>query len=290
MKCQQTIGFSSFKKTVRTKVLTKYSAIPSIANETCATPLFLYNFSMDAQQYRERKKKRLQDQQVFREKCLGCWQPSFGCFCHLVKPFDPNIQFVILIHPKEARKRIATGRMAHICLENSEFYRGCNFDKHQGINSLIADSNRQCVMLFPSPQATNLSDISETKKTTLFSKKAKLTVFVMDGTWSNTAKMFRLSPKLKALPQISFSPERTSTFRVRKQPSPHCLSTIEAIHHLIELLGPSRGFSLKSQQHNNLMDVFNWLVEDQIHKLNTYDSQYRKPNSGKNRDGIQHLI
>jgi DTW domain-containing protein YfiP len=209
-----------------------------------------------------RQTLRAQETQ-FRELCHSCLQPSFGCYCELIQKFDPQIEFVILIHPLEVRKRIATGRMTHLCLKNSYLVHGQDFSKNPGVNRLLADPTKQCVLLYPGANSLNLSEKKETL-TSFFPLQKKLVIFVVDGTWHTAKKMLRLSENLHGLPRICFTPSRPSQFRVRKQPAPHCFSTIEAVHQMIEMLGPSRGFDLGSRLHDNMLTVFDALVERQL--------------------------
>ena len=45
--------------------------------------------------------------------------------------------------------------------------------------------------------------------------------------------MAKANPALLALPRIMFRPGEPSRFRIKRQPAPWCLSTIEAIHELL---------------------------------------------------------
>ena len=74
----------------------------------------------------------------------------------------------------------------------------------------------------------------------------------------------RLSQNLKDLPRISFDNDARSNFRIRKQPKSECLATVEAIHKTIELLGDSQGYNIGSRAHDNLLEVFDFIVEKQI--------------------------
>ena len=78
----------------------------------------------------------------------------------------------------------------------------------------------------------------------------QLIVFVLDGTWKSVRKMLRLSRNLASLPMICFEPPSPSSYRIRRQPKAHCYSTIEAIHHVLDLFAP-RGSAL-----NPLMTIF----------------------------------
>ncbi|MEI8348506.1 MAG: tRNA-uridine aminocarboxypropyltransferase, partial [Pseudomonadota bacterium] len=119
-------------------------------------------------------------------------------------------------------------------------------------------------VLYPGKSSLNLSQLSIDEKKGLFPKNKNLVIFVVDGTWSTAKQTMRLSKNLKDLPRLSFEPSRLSNFRVRKQPSSECLSTIEAIHETIELLGEIKGLDPQRRVHDNLLHVFNYMVEMQL--------------------------
>lgn len=168
---------------------------------------------------------------------------------------------MILIHPIEARRRIATGRLAHLCLPNSHLIRGHDFSNNKNVNEILSDPNIYPVVLSPSRPSTNLSHMSKENIATLFPPNKTLTIIVLDGTWATAKKMLKHSSNLRNLPRICFSREAPSNFRVRQQPHEGCLSTIEAIHHTIELLGPSFNFSTETRDHDRLLEVFDSMVE-----------------------------
>jgi DTW domain-containing protein len=186
------------------------------------------------------------------------------CYCHLLRPFDPGIRFVILTHRLEARRRIATGRMSHLCLKNSELLRGQDYSDNERVNSIVADEKNHCVILFPGLNSTNLSRVSSEDRLRTFPAQLELIIFVIDGTWSTAGKTLRQSQNLQRLPRICFDPVAPSRFRVRKQPKPHFTSTIEAIHQTIDLVGPARGFDPSLKVHGRLIEIFDHLVEQQL--------------------------
>lgn len=217
----------------------------------------------------------------YRKFCINCLQPNNCCYCEHVKKFNAHIDFVILIHPIESRKRIATGRMSHLCLENSILIRGHDFTQNARLNEILNDSNRECVILCPGADSINLSSCASLERENLFLENKKLTIIVLDGTWITAKKMLKVSQNLKNLKKICFTPIAPSNFRVRKQPNSNCYSTIEAIHHTIELLADLSGFDGHSRKHDNLLQVFNSMVERQIEFINEYQktenpSRYRR--------------
>ncbi len=211
-----------------------------------------------------------------------CMQPSFGCYCAEIQKFDPLIKFVILIHPIEWKRRIATGRMSHLCLNNSELIQGQDYTEDQKVNELLADTRYQAMVLYPGQKSLNLTGLGEEKLGQLIGPQKTPMVFVIDGTWATARKTMRLSQNLNALPRVCFTPPARSNFQVRKQPKAECYSTIEAVHHTIELLGPAVGFELQARKHDSLLRVFSVMVNRQIAFLkdafdNPRSTSYRRP-------------
>lgn len=216
-------------------------------------------------------------EQKFRHLCMTCLQPEFGCYCCHIRSFAAPIKFVILIHPIEFRRRIATGRMAHLSIQNSLLISGQNFSNHSQVNELLADSQYQPMVLYPGPKSLNITNITHPQRSELFQSHKIPLLFVIDGTWATAKKMMWQSENLKSLPRICFTPTQKSQFRVRKQPAPECLSTIEAIHHTLDLLQ-----MMPSREHDSLLFVFNKMVERQLDfirlaELDPSRSHYRRP-------------
>ena len=219
---------------------------------------------MNLQEYRERRQLLISQEKTYRDLCTTCLQPSFGCYCPHVQQFDAKINFVVLIHPIEVKRRIATGRMSHLCLQDSHLIMGQDYTKNEEVQKLIDDPQFHSVILYPGAKSQNLSDMTTEARGAIVPEGKKLRIFVVDGTWATAKKMVRQSQNLISLPRICFSPSSPSNFRVRKQPAAHCYSTIEAIHHTIELVGDSQGFATASREHDKLLYVFDKMVERQL--------------------------
>ena len=195
--------------------------------------------------------------------CWHCRQTQAGCYCKDLRAFDPHIEFVVLIHKIEARRRIATGRMSHLLLRHSHLIEGDQYELHPVVNGLLRDSRFFPVVLYPGAGSLDISNSTAAEHSNLVPAGKKLLVFVIDGTWATARRTMRLSPNLLQLPRICFSPTRESQFKVRQQPAAHCLSTLEAIHHTIELLGASQGFDVTSRVHDRMLASFTFMVEKQ---------------------------
>src|SRR5690349_10530222 len=92
-----------------------------------------------------------------RERCRHCLQPDFSCYCSWLEPFSSPVEMIILTHPIEVKRRIATGRMAHLTLRNSRLIMGHDYSRNSALNEILADPGRHCVMLYPGRLSRNLS-------------------------------------------------------------------------------------------------------------------------------------
>lgn len=219
---------------------------------------------MNLKMYLEQKKRMKLNEISPRLFCLHCRQPKSNCYCELLKPFDSKCSFVILMHPLEAKKSIASGRMAHLILKDSELIIGENFSNDFRVNELLKEAGIESFILYPGIDSRNLSSMSTVEKKDVFQSEKKCRIFLIDGTWATAKKMMRISQNLKTIPKISFVPNKNSSFRVRKQPKDYCFSTLEAIHETIELIGEIKGFQVKERGHDHLLEVFNHFVEKQL--------------------------
>lgn len=203
----------------------------------------------------------LADQTEYRARCHRCRRPRAACYCSFINAFDSEPRFVILTQPREAKHCFGTGRIAHLCLKNSLLVEGVDFSSDERVNREIHSRTGFPVLLFPSKNSINLSRQTLVERMDLVPAGRKLVVFVLDGTWKSVRKMIRLSHNLANLPRICFEPPSPSSYRIRRQPKPHCYSTVEAIHHVVDLFAV-HGSS--QRPHDNLLTVFHSVIDRQL--------------------------
>jgi DTW domain-containing protein YfiP len=192
-----------------------------------------------------------------RTLCCRCLKPQALCYCAQVKSFRSRVRIVLLQHPLERKKTVGTARMTHLCIENSLLVPGIDFDRNPVVNQLLEDPENHCVVLYPGPGAKNISLPEFQDSKTWVPENKTLVIFVVDGTWPCAKRMLRRSPKLLSIPQICFTPSKQSEYRFRRQPEEHCLSTIEAVHVMLEILDPS-------VNSGHLLELFRTLVDQQV--------------------------
>ena len=192
-----------------------------------------------------------------REICLRCLRPRTQCYCHQIKPVRAEPFFVILQHPRERRNPIGTARMAHLSLPDSRFVEGADFSEHQGVNDWLVDPGFQPVILFPGPSSFDLSTETREARLKRFPPERRLLIFVIDGTWSGALQILKKSRNLAQIPQIHFAFAGRSEYQIRKQPEDHCVSTVEAIHRILQVLDPA-------SKPERLLAPFRWMVSEQV--------------------------
>ena len=205
------------------------------------------------------------DRAEYRLFCRRCRRPQSGCYCSLISPFESEPRFIILSQPREAKHRLGTGRMAHLCLANSSLFEGVDFSADKRVNREINDPANCPVLLYLSPASINLTRQLWSERPTLFPGNRKLVVFVLDGTWKSVRKMIRSSRNLARLPKICFDPPTPSAYRIRREPRPECYSTIEAIHQVIELFAfGTVSEAPSSRLHDTMLEVFRSVIDRQL--------------------------
>ena len=199
-----------------------------------------------------------------RDFCYKCFRPKDSCVCEVLKPFDPGIKFVFLMHPKEAkRQRTGTGRIAHAGLIDSEIIMGIDFTKNERLCGLLQNPQYFPVLLYPDQNAWNSK--KEGFKEELNGRK--LLAIIIDSTWFCSKKMIKLSTNIMALPKLSFSGEYRSIFTFKREPHPEYVSTIETCYYLIREFQES-GLIEKTSNPESLMDAFKMMIKFQLQKEN----------------------
>ncbi len=117
--------------------------------------------------------------------------------------------------------------MASLCLPNSELHVGVRWDGSAPLTRALAEPERTVALLYPGEGALDVLRDPPPRPVTLV---------VVDGTWWQTKKVVRDNPALSALPRYAFTPPAPSEYRIRKEPRPDCVSTIEALVHVLGAL------------------------------------------------------
>ncbi|MBU2922308.1 DTW domain-containing protein [Winogradskyella psychrotolerans] len=161
-------------------------------------------------------------------------RPSSTCICKHISPFQTKTRFIILMHPKEYKKeKNGTGHMTNLQLENSEIIVGIDFTNNKRVNDILSNE-KSAFLLYPGKDNFNLS-IKKSSEINSFMEGTPH-IFILDGTWPCARKMLKLSKNLQKLKRVSFDNKIKSKFIIKQQPESLCLSTIESVYTVLNLL------------------------------------------------------
>lgn len=154
-----------------------------------------------------------------RATCPRCLRPVPFCVCGRLSPIPSRTRVVLLQHPREARLAICSARLTRVALANAELHRGFRFEDDRRVREVLATSG--AALLYPGPGSRPVE---------VLAGRPPPVLVVVDGTWLQAEKMLAANPAVAALPRLSIAPDRASGYRqLRREPAPHCLSTIEAV-------------------------------------------------------------
>lgn len=183
-----------------------------------------------------------------RAVCMRCRRPEVVCWCAYLTSIPTRTRVVFLQHPREREVAIGTARMASLCLAGSQLHVGVRFDERT-LASVLDDRTRPPVLLWPGPGAIDVATAPPA---------GPVTLVVVDGTWSQARKLVQHNPEIAALPRYAFAPSEPGRYRIRREPSAECLSTIEALAHVLGVLEGDR------ERFTALLRPFDAMVDMQL--------------------------
>jgi len=134
---------------------------------------------------------------------------------------------VFLQHPRESRKPIGSARMAHLALLGSTLHVGVRFDDDPAVARALGNPAAPAVLLYPGPEARPIESLP---------RSGPWTLVVVDGTWRTSRSVVRVNRVLQALPRVRLDPAEPSEYRIRSQPQPDFVSTVEAVRLALRVL------------------------------------------------------
>lgn len=213
-----------------------------------------------------------------RFKCYTCFRPSSTCICKHISPFQTKTRFIILMHPKEYKKeKNGTGQMTKLQLENSEIIVGVDFTNNDRVNQILITEKSCSFLLYPGKDTFNLSNRKSSEINAFMGNHPY--IFLLDGTWSCARKMLKLSKNLQKLKRVSFDNKIKSKFIIKQQPESLCLSTIESVYTVLNLLKAS---NIEQCETKGFLIPFEKMIEYQLdYLLNPNSKNYLSTVNGE---------
>jgi DTW domain-containing protein YfiP len=211
----------------------------------------------------------VENERQMRAFCWSCHRPSQVCFCHLARPFEASADLAMIVHPNEVNSTVGTAWILRRSISNLTWIRsnGDQLDHHPGLKQVLESPATVPFLLFPGATALNLNSITEEKWRSVVTPSKRPLFIVIDGSWSEARGILRKSALLQSLPKASFEPTQPSEYGFKKQPHPACLSCVEGVHRVLEILA-SRGWgSLPAgREHDQMIEIFRSMIEFQTHQ------------------------
>ena len=239
--------------------------------------------------------------QTPRKLCSHCSRPLQQCICPALpdKPISVTTKVLVLQHPAEAKRRIATVPLIPLCLQHVEVLRGICFDSMLEPLSRALEDGYRPIVLFPHdgaiaidrPGAIDRWHSDSTAQCSSDGMPKKILMVLLDGTWTQARHMMRHSPRLvEACTPVCFEQPYASAFNaLRREPEANCMSTVEACARALRLVEPTtKGLAAAAHMETSLLRM----VERQLACVATnsprrMDRKSRTLNR-KHHDALQH--
>ena len=182
-----------------------------------------------------------------RHRCYRCMRPAVMCRCAELPTVPTRTGIVVLQHPHERLHPFGTARLLALCMPNARVHTA-----YGGMNGPLrceVDLPPGAAVLFPRADAANLA--------TLPPEQMPSTLVLVDGTWAHAKRLHRENPWLHSLPHVRFSPRQPSRYRIRREPRPDYVSTLEAVVEALAIVEPDAPAEL-------LLGAFERMIDQQI--------------------------
>lgn len=180
-------------------------------------------------------------------RCQRCMLGVTACICSWRVSSQLELEVIVIMHHDEIFKPTNTGRLiGDIFPHNTAYFEWSRTAPEPELLAIIEDPNRQCVLLFPNPDANKNLPAKSIANGSNIEEKKRLTLIVLDGTWRQAKKMSRSSSWLDGLPNLELNFQNQSEYGVRHAPKSGQLSTAEASAQALHMCGETLGAQLLS--------------------------------------------
>ncbi len=169
------------------------------------------------------------------KRCDVCLLAKDYCICEHTQAHSLDTQYPLeiwlLMHKEESYKPTNTGRLIEHCLpqHSRRFYWHRTLPDPEFL-ALLKDEKYQPHIIYPGDR----EGISHRVVKEVQRQEGKIPVFIiLDGSWRQAGRMFRLSKYLQHLPVLPLDTQRHSEYKLRKAPDEFHLCTCEVAMELL---------------------------------------------------------
>ena len=182
------------------------------------------------------------------ERCTDCLLAKKACICAFKITYPAKAEFLLLMHHDERFKPTNTGRLIEDCIADTQRFIWSRTEPSNELLAVLADQRYDPYIVFPEGKSYSH------RMTPYSNKQGKTPLFIiLDGTWRQAGRMFRLSQYLEHIPVIQPNVQKVSSYKLRKAPIPGQLCTVEVAAEMLNCVGDNKGGDLLSAY----FEVFN---------------------------------
>ncbi|MBI1814573.1 MAG: DTW domain-containing protein [Deltaproteobacteria bacterium] len=159
--------------------------------------------------------------------CYDCFKPQVACVCASIEPVANRTGIIILQHPRERFHAVGTARIARLGLVKVRVESRAPRARD---SAMSVPFPARTALLYPTNGAQELAAMPVVER--------PQNLVVLDGTWFHAKKIYDAYQWLRDLPHVSLTPSEPSRYRIRREPKPHYVATLEAIVCALRIIEP----------------------------------------------------
>ncbi|KZD21372.1 tRNA-uridine aminocarboxypropyltransferase [Tardiphaga robiniae] len=180
-------------------------------------------------------------------ECPHCQKPMPLCICDSITPIDNKIELLILQHPQEQDRALATARVAALHFKKATVKIGLSWPSlAKALGKPVADPARWAILYLGSAK---VSDFETDRDILAIDRKGQAEenqrallkdiqgIVLLDGTWSQAKALWWRNAWMLKCQRVILGPAKPSLYgKLRREPRKDGLSTIEAAGMLLASL------------------------------------------------------
>ena len=195
-----------------------------------------------------------------RERCYRCFRPKSYCFCQAIPQIDNRTNVLLLQHVGERFHPFNTARIVKESLSNCQMIT----DHNRQLGECNLPISDDAGLLFPKSDSPILDELPAEKRPSQ--------LVIIDGTWHQAKTILRDVPQLQGLRCFRLAPTTPGQYKIRREPTPQSLSTLEATVSALKSLEP------ETKGLDQLLKAFHTMVSGQLGHPESF-AQWRKKKS-----------
>lgn len=204
-----------------------------------------------------------------RPTCPACYRPPAYCYCSRIREVANTWPVFILQDVREAKHPIGTARIAALSLNQAEMV---TLDPDEPDTSagflgrVFSRPLKNPALIYPGDNARPVCDLGADWS----GADSPGDLLFIDASWGRSLRLLKVFPALEALPSFVLGDLPVSRYRIRKQPSPDAVSTLEAIVYTLQQVEPALNCG-------PMLATMDWVIEQQIRRMghDIYNNNYR---------------